>query len=143
MKPRGRRDSGTFPTTADAGLWARGDSPPALFEALGRGFYSLMTDRRRVRATQQRRVSAEGRDPPSLLVAFLTELIALKDAEGFLGRDLTVRLDGNPPNRVNATIWGEDWDPSRHVERWDIKAATFHQLQLDLQRGRARVIVDL
>ncbi|MGI0129326.1 MAG: archease, partial [Thermoplasmata archaeon] len=39
---------GSFPTTADIGIWATGPTDAALFEALGLGLFALMTDVHRV-----------------------------------------------------------------------------------------------
>lgn len=134
---------GSFPTTADVGLWARGRTPEALLEALGLGLYALMTDLRRVRPTTERAVSASAQDPASLVVAFLSELLVLRESEGFVGRRMHVRPLGSPPTALLARVNGERFDPTRHVTHFDVKAVTFHGLLFDPERGRARVIVDI
>jgi protein archease len=134
---------GSFPTTADVGLWARGASPGELFGAMGTGLFALMTDLRRVRATEERAVAAHGADPAALAVAFLTELLRLVDAEGFVGRRVRARVLGSPATSLLATVDGETFDPERHRLRVQVKAATFHRIEVDLDRGRARVILDI
>lgn len=125
------------------GIWARGVTSRDLLEGLGLGLYALMTDLRRVRPRVERAVSASGEDPPSLVVSFLTELLLLKETEGFIGRQIRARPVGNPPTAVVASISGEPFDAARHVARADVKAVTFHELVFDVDRGRARVIVDI
>lgn len=102
-----------------------------------------MTDLRKVRPTQERAVSASGKDAPALVVAYLTELLLLKEADGFVGRQVHVRPLGDPPTALVASLRGEPFDPARHVAHVDVKAVTFHALEFDPVRGHARVIVDI
>jgi SHS2 domain-containing protein len=102
-----------------------------------------MTDRRRVRPREDRAVSASAEDAPSLVVAFLSELLLLEQTEEFLVRDVRVRTVGNPPTALVASVSGERFDPARHTARTEVKAVTYHDLVFDPARGRARVIVDI
>jgi SHS2 domain-containing protein len=96
-----------------------------------------------VRAREERTVRATGRDPGELVVAFLGELLALQDTEGFLARTVDVTVHGDPPTSLEARLVGEPFDPSRHTARTEVKAATYHDLQFDPVAGKARVIVDI
>jgi SHS2 domain-containing protein len=140
---RPARRWGTFPTTADVGLWARGSTDAALLEGLGLALYSLFADPRRVRPRLERTVRAAGADAAELAVAFLNELLALEETDGFLGRRIRANTAGRPAHRVTARILGEPFDPARHVARTEVKAVTYHDLFFDPGAGRARVIVDL
>lgn len=145
-RQRGRaraRRWGSFPTTADVGIWATGPTHDALFEALGLGLFALMTDLRRVRPRAERAVSASGSDPPSLVVAYLSELLLLQQTEGFLAREIRAHVVGDPPTAIVAGLAGETFDPDRHPARTEVKAVTLHHLTVDLAAGRARVIVDI
>ena len=143
--PRARpaRRWGSFPTTADVGIWARADSTSGLFEALGLGLFALMTDLRGVRPTEERALQASGMDPPGLVVAYLTQLIGLNAEDGFLAREIRCRTIGTPPTALLAQVRGEPFDQVRHPRHFEVKAATFHHLVVDLDRYRARVIVDI
>jgi SHS2 domain-containing protein len=134
---------GSFPTTADVGVWATASSNAELFEAVGLGLFALMTDLRTVRATEERIVEATGADPTSLLANYLNELLVLEDSEGFLVRSIHARPVGSPPTALLATVKGERFDPERHPRHMDVKAVTLHRLSIDLTRHRARVIVDI
>lgn len=114
-----------------------------MFEALGLGLFALMTDLRTVRPRTDRAVSASGVDAPELVVAFLSELILLHEEDGFLAREVEVRLLGHPATALVASLRGEPFDPARHPARTEVKAATLHHLLFDADRGRARVIVDI
>lgn len=138
-----RRRYGSFGTTADVGIWARAPTAAGLLEGLGLAMFAQMTDLRRVRATGIRRVSASGADPTSLVVAFLTELLLLQQEEGFVGRTVRATTGETPATSVLAEVRGETLDPARHSLRAEVKAVTLHQLEFDLVRGRARVILDI
>jgi protein archease len=138
-----RRRWGSFPTTADEGLWARGGTPEELFEALGLGLFALMTDLRTVRRSTARTVRARGADPSELVVAWLGELLLLQQTEGLLLNAIRVRCYGRPPTRLIARVEGEPFDGARHPRRTEVKAITYHRLLVDPARGRARVIVDI
>jgi SHS2 domain-containing protein len=134
---------GSFPTTADVGVWATGPNAAALLEALGLGLTALMTDLRRVRPREERSVRASAADPSGLVVAFLTELVLLHAEDGFVPRQIRARTTGTPPTSVEAVCLGEPFDPVRHRARTEVKAVTLHQLRFDPRTGHARVIVDI
>jgi SHS2 domain-containing protein len=125
------------------GVWASGPSAATLLEALGLGVYALMTDLRRVRPRESRRVRAVASDPTGLVVAFLSELLVQHAEDGFVARQITARTRGSPPRSVEAVALGEPLDLARHTSRTEVKAVTFHALVFDPARGRARVIVDI
>ena len=102
-----------------------------------------MTDLRKVRPTEERAIQASGVDPPGLVVAFLTQLIGLNTEDGFLARQIRCRPIGTPPTALLAQLRGEPFDLDRHPRHFEVKAATFHHLMVDLDRYRARVIVDI
>jgi SHS2 domain-containing protein len=102
-----------------------------------------MTDLRRVRPVEERAVQASAADPVGLVVAYLSELITLHAVEGFLAREIRCQPVGSPPTALLAQARGEPFDAARHRRHFEVKAATFHELMVDLDRHRARVIVDI
>jgi len=143
MAPRGPQRYRVAATTADSGLFAWGAGREELFANAAAGLSSLMVDPRRLRAGEEREVSAEGLDLPALLVAWLNEWVFLFDTEGFLGRDFEVRELSD--TRVRGVGRGERYDPARHRFRDQVKAVTYHRLEVREEGGRlrARVVVDL
>lgn len=134
---------GSFPTTADMGLWATGTGAEALYEGLARALAAATTDLRTVRPSVERTVTAAGRDPVGLAVAFLGELVTLFQVEGFVPRTVRVELSGPERLALRATLRGEPFDPERHPRRIEVKAVTFHEAVFDAGRGRARLVVDI
>ena len=133
---------GTFPTTADMGLWARGPEASDLFEGLGLALFASMTDLRKVRPRETRTVERRADDPTALAVGFLSDLLQQFAGEGFLVRQLAVTVDPGL-RRVRAELRGEPFDEARHSRGIEVKAITYHAAVVDPQGGRARIVVDI
>ena len=140
----GARDPGrhgSFPTTADMGIWARAPSAEGLLEGLGLALYGAMTERRKVRPRETRTVRAHDHDPVGLAVAFLNELVVLFQTEGFLARSIRVTL--GPGDELSAELRGEPFDAERHPRGIEVKAVTLHRAAFDARAGSARIILDI
>ncbi len=148
MKPEGsaRRRPAKYrqlPHTADLAWRIRGGSLPELFENAAGALVATMTDRRYIRRLEKREIEVESPDREALLVDWLNYLLYLFDVAGFLGREFQVTTLTD--QRLEATAWGERFDPERHPEKTAIKAATYHHLEI-VPRGdgwQATVILDL
>ena len=84
----------------------------------------------------------EGVDPEELFFDALDDLLYQFTAEHLLLARFEVAQDA-----AGATIaaWGEPYDPARHVLDHDVKAVTYHQLEVrqEADGWSATVIVDL
>ena len=67
--------------TADTAIIAYGATLPELFENAAFGMFDLMVDLAGVRSAASRPVVAAGDDPESLLVAWLSELLVISEAD--------------------------------------------------------------
>jgi len=141
--PRRRRPYRQLPHTADLAWRLWGASLPELFENAGCALSATLTDRRYLRRRAIREVSLTAGDREALLVDWLNHLLYLFDVDGFLGRDFQV--ESLTPERLEARVTGESFDPARHPERTAVKAATFHQLSIVPVGGgwQATVVLDL
>ena len=77
---------------------------------------------------------------------FLNEIIYLFDTRRFLAAGLEeAEVALGPPARLAGKLAGEVMDPARHVLKTEIKAATFHGLEIREVDGglSADVIFDL
>ena len=129
--------------TGDLAMEIYGESLKDLFENAGMAFFSVMTDRSRIRKRVERSITLRYGDREILMVDWLGELLYLHDVEGLLFRRFDVV--SIEQGCFKALAWGEPFQPDRHVIRTAIKAATFHQLEVREHGGtwRARVILDL
>lgn len=135
MKPGYRK----FGTTADVGVVSFGVDAGDAFARQAAGMFSVMTDMRRVRHVASFEVEAQGGDYESLLVAWLNELLYLRDTKGVLLCRFTISaLDGH---RLKATVFGEEIDFARHVIKAEVKAVTYHMLLVEETNGGVRTMV--
>ena len=136
--------------TADIGVRIAARSPEELIREAARAFYSILIDEEclgRVEAREEREVVLAAGDGEEILVGFLGELIYRFDAEKLLLPMVQVeevRL-GKDGGRLRARLRGERFDPARHSLRTEVKAATYHALEIRDIGGvlTAEVIFDL
>jgi SHS2 domain-containing protein len=119
-----------FEHTADVGIEARGATLAEAFTQAGLALANLLVDTDTVRPIEWRDVTVEGDDLADLLVAWLNELIFLFDLEGFLTAQFSFSRIG--PKDLEARLWGETFDPQRHALRTGVKAATYHQVAVEV-----------
>jgi SHS2 domain-containing protein len=129
--------------TADVGFEAFGTSREELFANAARALMNLEVDLDTVRPSRELTVKAEGSAWPDLLVNWLSEILYLNDAEGWLFHDFSVQELGEKV--ITATARGEKFDRARHRVKVLVKAVTYHQLGLEEtpQGWRAQVYVDI
>lgn len=126
--------------TADALIRAYGKTVDECFSNAAIGMFSIITDLDNVRCVGESRIILENDDIDGLLVDFLTELLYLYEVEGVIVCDADVRIEGN---RLEGTIRGEKRDPERHHIKTEIKAVTYHMLEIEPEKGFLQVLFDL
>jgi SHS2 domain-containing protein/predicted Zn-ribbon and HTH transcriptional regulator len=150
--------------TADTGIIVTAPDLPTLFSRAAWGMFSVITDLAAVQPAAAETVEVEADDLPGLLVRWLSELNfrhitthrlyarftvqELSAAPGPAGRpatDVAARAPTGGPGRLRAEVFGEPIVPGRHTVFTEIKAVTFHGLELAEVDGgwRAQIIFDL
>jgi len=129
--------------TADIGLIVYGEDLKTLFENAGEGFFRLITDLKKVRQREERKIELKGESLERLMVDWLNELLYLHDVENLLFKKFEVEVADR--KGLRAKVRGEVFDARAHVIKTGVKAVTHHQIQVKREDGgwRARVIVDL
>ena len=129
--------------TADVGFEALGSTREEVFVHAARALFSLIVELDEVDAREKALVAVAGADPESVLVNWLSELLYLHDAEGWLFREFEIRSLAD--DSLRAVAWGERFQRSRHHLKLLVKAITYHQLALEETHGgwRAQVYVDI
>jgi SHS2 domain-containing protein len=130
--------------TADIGFEAFGASREEVFRNSGRALMSLIIDLESVMPKERVPCAARAREPQSLLVNWLSEILYLQDTEGWLFSNFEV--DGLQDDSLSAFGCGERIERSRHHIKLLVKAITYHQLVLEKRRDgvwRAQVYVDI
>lgn len=129
--------------TADIGLVIYGEDLETLFENAGVAFFHLITDLKKVRQREERRIELPGESLERLMVDWLNELLYLHEVENLLFKHFRVESVGE--NGLRAVAKGEFFQEETHVIYTGVKAVTYHQIQVQQKDGgwRAQVILDL
>lgn len=133
----------TLEHTADVGFEAFGSTREEAFANAARALTDLIVDLDTIKSSDEVTLQIHGPDPESVLVNWLSELLYLHDAEGWLFRDFEIQSLGD--NSLSAVARGEKFQRSRHQAKLLVKAITYHQLALEQIPGgwRAQVYVDI
>jgi SHS2 domain-containing protein len=129
--------------TADIGIIVYGEDLKALFENAGEAFFHLITDMRRVRRRVRRQIEIGKEGLERLMVDWLSELLYLHDVENLLFKEFKVESVGE--NGLKAIVKGEPFQEGVHVIKTEVKAVTYHQIEVRKENGnwRAQIIFDL
>ena len=128
--------------TADFGIRVFGADAADLFRNGALALTDLMTDVRLVKSTHACHVTVSGDDWQDLMVNWLRELLYLWAGEQKLIRD--VDIESIREGEIRAIVRFEAYSPKRHVLKNEIKAVTYHQIQVfDSGKGwQAQIIFD-
>ncbi len=129
--------------TADVGFEAFGTTREEVFANAARALVDLIVELDTIEPREEVRIQVNGPDPESVLVNWLSEILFLYDAEGWIFREFEVQ--SLQDNSLSALARGEKFEPSRHQAKALVKAITYHQLKLEKtpQGWRAQVYVDI
>lgn len=132
-----------FEHTADLGIEIFGRDPGELLENGVHALFDLMTDLEAVRPERTWRIAVEGNAWDDLLVNLLREVLYMAMGKGILLRAFSVRDVAE--YRVTGFGTGESLDPRRHRMDLEIKAVTYHGLEVvRTETGwKGRVICDV
>ncbi len=129
--------------TADLRLEIFGGTEAALFENACSALFDTLAEKAGVRGEYCRTLQVSGLDLPDLLFNWLRELLALWTVEEKLVA--AAKMVSIKETALSARVDYDDYDPGRHRLKREIKAVTYHDLQVFRKSGkwRARVVVDV
>ncbi|MBL7130774.1 MAG: archease [Candidatus Omnitrophica bacterium] len=129
--------------TADVGLRIYGRDLKELFVNAARGLFSLIVDLEKVEPSFETDVDLKDDNREELLISWLNELIFQFSARSFIPKEFRINKITN--EGISAKVFGEKIDLSRHKILSEIKAATYHELEVKEINGgiQARVIFDI
>ncbi len=128
--------------TADMGIEVIGESLGELFVQAGRGLREMISTDAEVEIREKRSIEATGQDEGELLVNWLNEILFVFET-GFFPASFTVSEIGR--GKVRGIVEGEPFNRERHPIEREVKAVTYHQLNVEktAQGWRVTVFVDL
>jgi len=115
--------------TADIGIKAYGKSLSEAFENAAKGMFDIITDNSDIDSVGQYDIELSADDLEQLLVDFLSELLYLNSAKSLVFGFFKVDFD-EKQKKLNAKIFGEKFDFSKHKIGTEIKAVTYHMLEI-------------
>lgn len=130
--------------TADICFIAYGKNLDDVFANAALAMFEVMTDTRTVKPKIKKEVEVKGEDLKSLMFNWLNELLFYVDAKCMLFSKFDVKID-KEKNILKAKVFGEKIDLKKHETREDVKAATYHAMEIKQVNNvwQAQVIVDI
>ena len=121
--------------TADLYIAAYGRSLEESFENAACATFEGMTDLEKVQPLQKDTVEVEGYDEQALLYNWLEALLIKFDITGNLYSRFKISIIEKTTQgfKLKAHIWGEPFNPKKHVSKVGVKAVTYHRMKIDKQ----------
>jgi len=116
--------------TADIGIKAFGENLEESFENASKAMFDIITDNSKIDKIGQYNIQLEAPDLDQLLVDWLSELLFLNDAKNLVFGLFKIQID-EEHNSINAKIFGEKYNLSKHKIGVEIKAVTYHMLEVN------------
>ena len=133
--------------TADAYIAAYGRDLAEAFENAAAAMFDVMTEVKTVSPSFEDSVTVEGEDESSLLYSWLEALLIKSDTNRMLYSkfkflEITKTARGL---KLEARIWGEKFNPKKHLQKVGVKAVTYHRMEILKEPGRVtlKFILDI
>ena len=124
-----------FDVTADVGYRAYGNNLGNAFENAAIAMFEVITDTSAVKHLVVKQIELEAEDKYALFYDWLSELLFFHDAEYLVFSKFDVKIyskmdEDREIYYLAATAWGEEFDPLRHERRSEVKAVTYHMMDI-------------
>ncbi len=116
--------------TTDAFIAVVGKALGEAFENAGISLVDTIVDIKSVEEKTERKIEISEKDLSRLLYNWLEEIIILTITEGFVTRKFSVKVEKNDGYRLVATLKGEEINFEKHHFKVEIKAPTFHLMEI-------------
>ncbi len=126
--------------TADVMIKAHGSDLEECFANAAYALFDQMTDLSKVGTSEEVSFVVSGHDNESLLFNFLSEFLFIHDAKHLVLSEFQVRIRGTT---LKCTAKGERFDSGRHTYRHEVKAITYHMLEVNTEEPSVTVILDI
>lgn len=129
--------------TADIAIKAYGKNLSEAFENAAKAMFDIITDNSEVESIGQYDIELEAPDLEQLLVDWLSELLYLNTARNQVFGFFKVELD-EKNIKLKAKVFGDKFDLSKHKIGAEIKAVTYHMLEVRNKRPyHVQVLFDI
>jgi len=129
----------TMSHTADVMIRAFGDTLVECFENAGYAMFDQIADLSNVEPKETIKFDVEGDEPEQLLVDFLSELLYVFDTDYLILSEFHITYDGE---MLAVVAKGEKVDKKRHELRKNLKAVSYHSIEVCPEKGFVKVLFD-
>jgi SHS2 domain-containing protein len=129
---------------ADSAFEAEAEGLEDLFRTCAMALFDVMADTSTIEPESKEDVELAGDNLEELLFDWLAELIYLKDSKSMLFGRFEIKIEQADGFKLTASVWGESIDQKKHRVRVDVKAVTYHLLEVKQVDDKwiARVVLD-
>ena len=133
--------------TGDIAVEVEGDTFEELFTASAFAWQESVIDKNKINFPDKRTLNIEEQSYEELLVSFLDELNFLFLTQKWIMSkiDIIEIRDNNNKIKLKGIIAGENFDNRRHKPKVEIKAVTFHQMEIKRLKNKyyTRIVFDI
>lgn len=116
--------------TADIGIRAFGNTLSHCFAHAAKGMFDIITNESQVESVGEYHVDLSADNIEQLLVDWLSELLFLHSTQRLVFGEFDVHVDEESPS-LEAKVFGERYDDEKHGYGAEIKAVTYHMLDVE------------
>jgi len=129
--------------TADFGIHVSGTNSKDLFANAAQALFDVITDIDSLTGQDSCHLEVSGEDWSDLMVNWLREILYLWNGKERLVK--SVNITALSANKLSAKVVFDPYDPDRHTVKTEIKAVTYHQIQVKRTPSgwSARIIFDI
>jgi Uncharacterized conserved protein len=134
-----------FEVTADVGYKAYGKTLEESFENAALAMFEVITDTSKIDPKIERKIEVESEDECALLYDWLSEFLVLLDVDYMVFSKFEVKITKQGDGfSLKGTAWGEEFNRGIHESRAEVKAVTYHLMDVKHDDGvMVQVILDI
>lgn len=132
--------------TADIAVEVTGSSLEDLFTASAAALHESIVEKHILENRDEKQFSFTEDTVEELLVTFLSELNFLVLTSKWMFNSVReININKNDKWHLDAAISGETFNPAKHILKEEIKAVTYHQMNITNENGiyRTKIIFDI
>jgi SHS2 domain-containing protein len=128
--------------TADIAIRAYGRNLNECFENAAVAMFDIISDTKKVKCVGEYKIELKAENLEQLLVDWLSKLLCLYDINNFLFSKFKVIID-KEKNLLSASAKGEEFNLKKHPKGKEIKAVTYHMLEVKEKEHYIQVLFDI
>jgi len=129
--------------TADFGIQVFGSDSKELFTNAALALFDVITEMDVLKGRHSFSITASGEDWSDLMINWLREILYLWNGREMLVKSVQILFLSE--NKISAKIYFDAYKPDRHIIKTEIKAVTYHQIQVKSSPSgwKAQIIFDI